>query len=144
MDKLALDANAVVLVHKEAKLLCVRNLSDRKAGAVHITAGRRDIPIFMGQEAVFTLGKRASDRGSSVPARIDCVGLRRTRMVNLPDGNKLSSSEVSLIGILSKDPLMTAIRKSSNPEDKELFNKSMKSAVVLNYATGSHGAYSQE
>jgi len=136
-QRVTIGANTVVLIDKQDKALLVRNLYDRKPHSVRVSSNKLSLDIPVGQESV--LSDKTSKGSSSLPC--DSIGRRRTRVAFVADGSKLTTSEISIQGILASDPIYMAVRRSAKNKDQILLNKTMNTAVVLNYVTASHGQF---
>jgi len=135
-QRITIGANTVVLIDKQDKALLVRNVYDRKPHSVRVSSNKLSLDIPVGQESVLS---DKTSKESSLPD--DAIGRRRTRVAIVADGSKLTTSEISIPSILASDSIYAAMRRSAKTEDQILLNKTLNTAVVLNYVTASHGQF---
>jgi hypothetical protein len=135
--KINLSGHSLTLINRQADCLTVRNLFDDKYGTVRVTSANHSLTLQIGQEAVINF-QRGNDL---VPNYDDSIGRRRTTRLDLPDGESLTASEISLVSLLKDNPVMSALRKSPKAQDRELIERTLKSAVIVDLSTASHGQY---
>lgn len=136
-QKICLDGHSITLIDKKADTVTVRNLYDRKTGTVRVIDGKQSVNLQIGHEAIIN-----SERGKDiVPHFADNVGRRKSTRMEMADGSSLLTSEVSLVSLFKDDPLMSTLAKSKKDNDRELIDRALKSAVILNMTTASHGEY---
>jgi hypothetical protein len=136
-QKISLTGHSVTLIDKESDCLIVRNLYDEKSATVRVIGGKESMSLQIGQEAVINF-----QRGNEiVPNYVDSIARRRTYRVDLSEGASLLNSEISLIMLLRDDPIMSTLRKSGNARDRDLIDRVLKSAVIVNLVTAGHGQY---
>lgn len=71
----------------------------------------------------------------------DELGRRNPKLHKLENGLFLATAEFSLVQALDREPLVAALVHSKEPRDKNLKNKLIKTAAVLNMVTSHKGHY---
>jgi hypothetical protein len=73
--------------------------------------------------------------------RDDNIGRRRLQMDSLPGDRSLGMVEFSLVQAVEREPMLNNLMRSSDPHDRALRARLIKTAAVLNMVTGTHGMY---
>jgi hypothetical protein len=136
--KVSIAKGAYVLISRRAKVMKVKDLTERSMGSVRVYAGDKSFNLKAGQEIILS----GSDKTLTEIASRDGIGRRRVKSVQLAAGAKMLLGEFSLVSMMRRDGLLFTMLHSQNDRDKEIARKLIKTAACLMYATGSHGSYS--
>jgi hypothetical protein len=123
---------AVVLVTAEARLTRMWNLSDKSAGAVKASLGEWFVNVLPGSEASFVSGP--GENAAELVMK-DGLARRKVHVTALSQEDSLVRAQVSLVGALSKHPLLTMVRRSTRKTDRRLVTKLVKTAASLYMTT---------
>jgi hypothetical protein len=134
-----LAAGTVAMISNRQEHVVVRDLYESKGGSIIvITPEQKTLAAQVGQEIIVG---RAGLSYTKVLGE-DAVGRRRMRHIDMGRLSNAVISEVSLVSLLQNTDVLSQLMRSDAADDKALINKVEKMAVVLQFATGSHGNYS--
>jgi hypothetical protein len=136
--RIAIGANAVVLVIAMHNGVAIYDLHDAHAGDVFVTSAKHTITMTPGRHLVLT--------HQGIPAYehvnpLEVIGHRNLKMVDLEGGLRQFSSDFSLVSALNGLCPLMAMKHSSNPRDAKVVEQMMKDAAILMQTKGSLGGY---
>ncbi len=133
---LSLERGAVVSVDRDDEAVKVRVLYDRSPASVKAFMGdnKHSVDLSAGQELIVS----AKDASSS---SLDGLARRHMRQTSLDGGQRVTTSEFSLVSLFRHSDILGALATSNDTADKRLLGKLMKMGVCLTTVTSSHGAY---
>lgn len=129
-----LPSKAVALVEREGTLSKVRVLVD----SATVKVGKRSIELDAGQELVI-----AADEDQLLSGTInDGIGRRFTRQLTV-DGNEVLYGDFSIMSLIPRSEVLSAMRFSHNRQERAMFERVMKMTACLYVVTAKHGQYKE-
>jgi hypothetical protein len=129
--------NTIALVSSIGDVVKVTNLYESGTNSIRGLVSGKTVDIAAGQEVLF-----GPADGSLIRAlKGDSIGRRRLRTIDLPNKRAITRCEVSLVSLLTQGDVLSHIRISTKPADRQLTEKLLKMSAVLTTVTASHGAF---
>jgi hypothetical protein len=139
LSKAFIARKALVLFKLEDGVEKVMVIWDDGFKTVNLVFGNRKLKLGPGDEAVAT---GFEPRYRQILEQDD-IGHRRVRMHHLGHKNYVTTAEFSLLQALETNPLLSEITRSSDPHDRLIKERIIKTAAVLSFVTRHHGTYSR-
>jgi energy-converting hydrogenase Eha subunit C len=130
-------AGTIALVTHENGIVKVRNMWETGAGTIREVVANKYFDVAAGQETIVS----ADETRIHESLERDMIGRRRTRLLDIPGGYKLSRCELSMVSLIQNTDMLTNLINSQNAADKALAGKLIKMAAVLTQITGRHGQF---
>ncbi len=126
---------SIVLVTREEHVTRVRTLRDNTNNDVLAICEGRKVRVASGQEVIF-----GEDNASIVRSIAnDRVGRRRTELLGASDS--IFCSDVSIVHLMQTSEVLTRLRHSKTPEDRDIVGKVLKMAAAIQQVTTNRGPY---
>jgi hypothetical protein len=129
-------SGAAALVTTNGGTVTVRTVHAGAPSAVTVISGSNFIPVSAGHEVI--VGQ--SDKLAQA-ALTDKVARRKIHTTRISADRSVMTSEVSLVSLMQNSTALVKLMHSSNPADRALANKLIKTAACLMQVTGARGAY---
>ena len=126
--------NALIDIEAYTGDFRVKSLSG--PGHVSVQEGEDTLPLHPGQE-IFVAKRVVEDSDKTPP---DGVGRRKFTDLLLKDGTKAIMSDYSIMSFLAVEHLL-ALRRSSDPKDRDIVERILKTAAAVQSLTASSGMY---
>ena len=134
-----LKPGAIALVSYKGGILKIRNMYENNCDSIRVMSTvKQTAECSIGHEVVLS----PNTKTLKATLQGDALGRRRVKLVDLQDGNSLSSSEISMPSLMQQTPLLLHIFQSKDENDQALFKKMSKMAVGLSIVTSGHGPFS--
>jgi hypothetical protein len=133
-----IDTGTIAVITKDSSIVKVRNVYESKAFSLKAHVGKKSITVAAGHELL--LGPNDGSLHKALKA--DPVGRRRIKNTDLPGGESIMTSEISLISLIQNTDVLRQLMNSDNAIDRRMAENLIKMAACITQVSSHRGSYS--